>query len=232
MQLLLSLLTVSKVLGRGLTIEPDSLTTYGYTAQVATWFRGVIKTGKFGTFGLTTLIPPLPVIWDSTIRLTEIGSFCAFQELFSDIWVMTPLILIMDAYSRLAAISDFVSEFCCGQPPRRQHQLPLQLPDPLACPVLLSLVNHTSHMIQLRMQNFYMFLHKRFCIIWDRCGHCQRFAPFWQALAEDIKGRQTDCHLLWVKAFDKHLEKLSNFQSRLATPCQSGCYQLCGAILW
>ena len=22
-----------------------------------------------------------------------------------------------------------------------------------------------------------------------RCGHCQRFAPFWQALAEDIKGR-------------------------------------------
>ena len=177
MLLFLFLLTVSKVLGRGLTIDPTSFTTHDYTPQV-------------------------------------------------------DHIVLLDVYSQVAAIGDPVSQFCCGEPPRRQHKLSLQLPDPLACPVLLSLVNHTSHMIQLRTQNFYMFLHKRFCIIWDRCGHCQRFAPFWQALAEDIKGRQTDCHLLWVKAFDNHLEKLSNFQSRLATPCQSGCYQLCGAILW
>ena len=135
MLLFLSLLTVSEVLGRGLTIEPDSFTTHGYTTQVDTWFRGVIKVGKVGSFGVTTLI--------------------------------TPPNLIMDAYSHLAAISDPISEFCGGQPPRRQHQLPLQLSDPLACPVLLSLVNNTSHTKNTKLlstKTLYMFLHRRFCI--------------------------------------------------------------------
>ena len=96
MLLYLFLLTVSKVLGRGLTIDPASFTTQDYTPQV-------------------------------------------------------DQILLMGFYSQLAAIGDPVSEFCGGQPPRRQHQLPLQLSDPLACPVLLSLVNNTSHIKNTRL---------------------------------------------------------------------------------
>ena len=95
MLLYLFLLTVSKVLGRGLTIDPASFTTQDYTPQVEQ-------------------------------------------------------ILLMGFYSQLAAIGDPVSEFCGGQPPRRQHQLSLQLSDPLACPVLLSLVNHKSDMVELK----------------------------------------------------------------------------------
>ena len=95
MLLFLFLLTVSKVLGRGLTIDPTSFTTHDYTPQV-------------------------------------------------------DHIVLLGVYSQVAAIGDPVSEFCCGEPPRRQHKLSLQLSDPLACPVLLSLVNHKSDMIKLK----------------------------------------------------------------------------------
>ena len=95
MLLYLFLLTVSKVLGRGLTIDPTSFTTHDYTPQV-----------------------------------DHIG--------------------LLGVYSQVAAIGDPVSQFCCGEPPRRQHKLSLQLSDPLACPVLLSLVNHKSDMIKLK----------------------------------------------------------------------------------
>ena len=95
MLLFLFLLTVSKVLGRGLTIDPTSFTTHDYTPQV-----------------------------------DHIG--------------------LLGVYSQVAAIGDPVSQFCCGEPPRRQHKLSLQLSDPLACPVLLSLVNHKSDMIKLK----------------------------------------------------------------------------------
>ena len=38
MLLFLFILTISDVLGRGLTIEPMSFTTQDYTPQVDTWF--------------------------------------------------------------------------------------------------------------------------------------------------------------------------------------------------
>ena len=41
MLLYLFLLTVSKVLGRGLTIDPASFTTHEYTPQVDTWITNL-----------------------------------------------------------------------------------------------------------------------------------------------------------------------------------------------
>jgi len=109
MLLLLSLLTVSKVLGRGLTIEPDSLTTYGYTAQPS-----------------VTLYPNSVVV-----NLHDANTSSLYNS--QTLW----------------------------------------------------LVQFYSH--------------------W--CGHCQRFAPFWQALAEDIKDWQPHVRVAAINCAEQSCDR-------------------------
>jgi len=109
MLLFLSLLTVSEVLGRGLTIEPDAFTTHGYTSQPS-----------------VTLYPNSVVV-----NLHDANTSSLYNS--QTLW----------------------------------------------------LVQFYSH--------------------W--CGHCQRFAPFWQALAEDIKDWQPHVRVAAINCAEQSCDR-------------------------
>ena len=169
MLLFLFSITVREVVGRGLTIEPASFTTHEYTPQVHTWFRRTLKNGT---------------CWPSFMTPLSFISWMLILHLQPSV-TLYPNSVVVNLND--ANTSSLYNSHTLWLVQFYSHWSIINL--------IFDWTKKTQQLLyQWQHSAWKRFFNRRFCIIWDRCGHCQRFAPFWQALAEDIKGQPNDWH--------------------------------------